>query len=216
MAAGRLDAALAAWATAAQALREPPPFDVDLPHFSDACQESFTTWRQIAAHRAPVPPMPRYALAHLDDLAALEGRLAELAVGYRGLMHFDLRLDNVLISDDGAAWLCDWNWLCHGPAWFDTARRCWSRRTRAGSTRTCCSPRTQTAQGAPADALDASLAALCGFLVQPSRPQPPKALRAERGTSGGAGGWRWPGWAERAWAGRPEGAGFGPALPRPW
>ncbi|MFS8480203.1 MAG: aminoglycoside phosphotransferase family protein [Micromonosporaceae bacterium] len=170
-----LDAALAAWATAAQALREPPPFDVDLPHFSDACQESFTTWRQIAAHRAPVPPMPRYALAHLDDLAALEGRLAELAVGYRGLMHFDLRLDNVLISDDGAAWLCDWNWLCHGPAWFDTAALLVTAYA-SGIDADVLFAAHPTAQGAPADALDASLAALCGFwfsrAAQPSEASP--------------------------------------------
>ena len=169
-----LDAALRAWATAAQALRV-PPLDVDLPDFADACQEAFTTWREIAAHRAPVPAMPRYALGHLDELAALEGRLAELAAGHRGLMHFDLRLDNVLISRDGSAWLCDWNWLCHGPAWFDTAGllvTAYASRIDADALFAA----HPTAADAPADALDAALAALSGFWLsratQPSEASP--------------------------------------------
>ena len=205
-----LDAALAAWATAAQALREPPPVDVDLPHFSDACQESFTTWRQIAAHRAPVPPMPRYALAHLDDLAALEGRLAELAVGHRGLMHFDLRLDNVLISDDGAAWLCDWNWLCHGPAWFDTGGAA-GHGVRERDRRGRAVRRAPDGAGRARRRARREPGRAVRLLVQPrgpalrSVPEPERAPAVERGV---ALAWL----AERAgWA--TAGAGFGPARP---
>ena len=56
----------------------------------------------------------------LPELAALEGRLPGYARS-TGLIHGDLRLDNVLIDRAGAAWICDWTWLCFGPAWFDLA-----------------------------------------------------------------------------------------------
>ncbi|GAB3813630.1 hypothetical protein GCM10027605_57520 [Micromonospora zhanjiangensis] len=67
-----------------------------------------------------MPAVPAGIPARLADLVRLESLLPGYAES-AGLIHCDLRLDNVLIDPDGAAWICDWNWLCHGPAWFDLA-----------------------------------------------------------------------------------------------
>ena len=77
--------------------------------------------RQIAARRAPLPSTASHTLAadRLDELAALERALPELAAG-TGMLHGDLRVDNVLIERGGRAWLCDWTWPCLGAPWFDT------------------------------------------------------------------------------------------------
>lgn len=140
-----LRATLDAWAVAASALALPPsalalaaltpsalapsaPSALalaagfgEMPIFADLVRSEVVLWQEIAAHRAPLPSMPRYALPHLDELASLEARLAGYAAASTGLMHCDLRLDNILIAPDGTAWLCDWNHVCRGPAWFDTA-----------------------------------------------------------------------------------------------
>ncbi|MBA2773027.1 MAG: hypothetical protein H0U36_03145, partial [Nocardioidaceae bacterium] len=36
-----------------------------------------------------------------------------------GVVHMDLRDDNVLISDAGQVWFVDWNWPVVGPPWVD-------------------------------------------------------------------------------------------------
>ena len=161
---GELGAALAAWATAADALRQGPPDLPGLPEFATDVRDEFVAWQEIAAHRAPLPAMPRYALAHLDELAALEASLLPLAGNPPGLMHRDLRLDNVIIADDGTAWLCDWNWLCHGPAWFDTLSLLITAYA-SGLDADALFAGHPTAAAAPAGALDAGLAALAGFYL---------------------------------------------------
>lgn len=165
-----LDAALAAWATATEALRDPGCLGLGLADFAAVARDELTTWREIAAHRAPLPAMPRYALAHLDELAALEARLAELAAGPPGLMHCDLRLDNVLIARDGTARLCDWNWVCQGPAWFDTMALLVTAYA-SGLDADGLFAGHPTAAGTPPDALDAGLATLGGlWLTRASQP----------------------------------------------
>ena len=36
------------------------------------------------------------------------------------LVHTDVRDDNILITADGRALLCDWNWPVVGAAWLDS------------------------------------------------------------------------------------------------
>jgi aminoglycoside phosphotransferase (APT) family kinase protein len=56
----------------------------------------------------------------------IAGRLRELGMSAvesaRGdtLVHSDLRDDNVILTDTGEVWVCDWNWPTRGPIWVDT------------------------------------------------------------------------------------------------
>jgi aminoglycoside phosphotransferase (APT) family kinase protein len=35
------------------------------------------------------------------------------------VVHFDVRDDNILITDEGRAMICDWNWPRRGAPWLD-------------------------------------------------------------------------------------------------
>jgi Phosphotransferase enzyme family len=150
-----LDATLRAWSTTAAALRHPPESLValGLPRLADLLRSDLSWWQQ-----APPRDLP-----YVGELAALEAALPEYADS-SGLTHCDLRPDNVLIDRSGAAWICDWNWVCHGAAWFDTASLLVSAYA-AGLDADGLFAGHLTADGAPPDALDASLAALSGFLL---------------------------------------------------
>jgi aminoglycoside phosphotransferase (APT) family kinase protein len=161
-----LVAALDAWATAAEALREPPAgmLASGLPRLSDLLRADLSCWGPVAAGREPLPPaaaaLGDLGAARLSDLAALEAALPGYADS-TSVIHCDLRLDNVLIDRAGAAWLCDWNWPCLGAPWFDTAALLVTAYA-SGLDADRLFAEHPTARDAPADALDATLAALSG------------------------------------------------------
>jgi aminoglycoside phosphotransferase (APT) family kinase protein len=209
-----LDATLEAWARAAAALTDPPAalLAVGLSDFSELVDSAMMVWREVAGGRGPLPPVPCYALTHLDELAELEAAAAGYARGSTGVLHCDLRLDNVLIDRQGAAWLCDWNWICRGPAWFDTAVLLVTAYASGldADRRFAAHP---TALRAPADALDAALATIAGFwLRQSARPADAAASLAAHQ--------RWSGTTALAWLAQrrgwdtsatgPSGSGAGP------
>ncbi len=97
--------------------------------------------------------------------------------------HGDLRLDNIVIDDAGAAWLCDWAWPCRGPAGVDTASLLVTARASGLDADTLFATHP-TAATADSDALDAALAALSGhWLVQADAGELP-AARAHHVFSG--------------------------------
>ncbi|WP_236718022.1 phosphotransferase family protein [Actinoplanes sp. TFC3] len=113
-----LQAALDAWQTAITALHEPPKA-LRLPAVAHLVRDQLCWWSEIAAGRAPLPAAPAWVAGKLDELARLEQALPAMLAGH-GMMHGDLRIDNVIIDGDGKAWLCDWAWPCIGQPWFDT------------------------------------------------------------------------------------------------
>ncbi|MFK3984010.1 phosphotransferase [Micromonospora sp. NPDC050397] len=183
-----LSATLDAYARVARALREPPEALVALgpPQLADLLRADLSWWREIVDGYEPVPAgVPASLRGRLPELASLEGLLPGYAHG-TGLIHCDLRLDNVLIDRSGAAWICDWNWLCFGPAWFDlagllvTAYASGLDADRAFATH----PATRDA---PADGLDAALAALAGYWLVRATTEPAAEsphLRAHQRWSG--------------------------------
>ncbi len=186
--AGELSATLRAWAAAASALREPPaPLAVlGLPRLADVLRADLSWWQQA----------PPRELEQVDELAVLEAALPGYA-DCPGLTHCDLRPDNVLIDRSGAAWICDWNWACHGAPWFDTASLLISAYA-SGLDADRLFAEHPTAAGAPPDALDASLAALAGYLLghassDPTGPNPGDASPAIRAHQ------LWSGEAALAW-----------------
>jgi hypothetical protein len=190
-----LTATLDAWSVAAAALATPPAalLDLRLPALATMVAEEFGGWRWIAEGRIPMPSWAEPARPQLSALADLESS-APAAVTTTGseLTHCDLRLDNVIIDAAGQAWLCDWNWLCHGPAWFDTAvllitayadgldaDHLWSTHP--------------TSATAPRGALDMALAALSGYFVTRSAAPPNDAAPLVRSHQ------RWHGEVALAW-----------------
>jgi aminoglycoside phosphotransferase (APT) family kinase protein len=166
----QLDATLSAWATTASALREPPAslLALGLPRLADLLRSDLSCWQQA----------PPRNLEHVPELAALEAALPEYADSC-GLTHCDLRPDNVLIDGSGTAWFCDWNWVCHGAPWFDTAGLLISAYA-SGLDADRLFAEHPTAAGAPPEALDATLAALAGYLLSQAAVGPTDASPAVR------------------------------------
>lgn len=188
-----LDAALAAWATAAAALREPPAglLALGLPGLAEIARTDLSWWREIAAGREPPPPTPPYARDRQAELVALEAALPGYAET-TSVIHCDLRLDNLLIDTTGSAWICDWNWVCFGPAWFDTASLLISAYA-SGLNPDALFAAHPTARDAPPDGLDAALAALSGYLLTRAAAGPSDASPHLRSYQ------RWSGETALAW-----------------
>lgn len=160
-----LSAALAMHARISDALREPPAAlaALGLPRLADLAREDLAMWQEIGAGVEPLPDLPPDLAGRLPELAVLEALLPGYA-DVPTLIHCDLRLDNVLIDRVGRAWLCDWNWICHGPAWFDLATLLLTAYAD-GRDADALFAAHPAAQGCPADALDAALAALSGYFL---------------------------------------------------
>jgi hypothetical protein len=154
-----LDATLAAWRTSAAALSQPDPelLRLGLPRLGDIVRDELSWWSEIAARRAPLPPAPAWVPNRLGELVALERGLPELVTG-TGMLHGDLRVDNVLMDGYGAAWLCDWTWPCLGKPWFDTV----TLLVTAYASGLDVDAMLQTWE-APEDGVDGALAALGGY-----------------------------------------------------
>jgi hypothetical protein len=154
-----LSATLAAWRTSAVALSGPGTelLSLGLPRLGDIVRDELSWWTEIAARRAPLPPAPAWVPARLSELAALEGGLPELVTG-SGMLHGDLRVDNVLLDGYGAAWLCDWTWPCLGQPWFDTVTLLVTAYASGLDVDAALEP-----WQAPAEGVDGALAALGGY-----------------------------------------------------
>ncbi len=156
-----LTAALTAWSAAASALASPSAdlLAVGVPGLPDILRHEMSWWSQIAAGRETLPGTAEdtVAPARLAELAALERGLPDLAAG-GGLLHGDLRIDNVLIGPDGQARICDWTWPCLGAPWFDAVTLLVSAYA-SGLDADAYLDRWN----APADGVDGALAALAGY-----------------------------------------------------
>ncbi|OJV79016.1 MAG: aminoglycoside phosphotransferase [Cellulomonas sp. 73-92] len=150
-----------------------------LPRTADLLADEFTGWCRMrgAAQEvrdefaATVGPPAAWALSRLPDLARWEQAALDGATG-EGIVHGDLRADNVMIDADGKVWLIDWLHASVGPSWFDLAFLLTSVGAQGGG-----DPATLFAQHAPFvshDELRAGLAGLTGSLVWGSmQPAPP-------------------------------------------
>jgi aminoglycoside phosphotransferase (APT) family kinase protein len=98
------------------------PAPVGLPKLDTTAgiDRDFSFWRRLVAGDVSADPQLVGArwLTRLEDLAALETDWAELAAGETAV-HFDMRDDNLLITDDGRVLVCDWNWLTLAAPWVD-------------------------------------------------------------------------------------------------
>ncbi|MGA3527438.1 aminoglycoside phosphotransferase family protein [Melissospora conviva] len=199
-----LSAALDAYAQVAAALREPPAelVALGLPRLGP---DDFHGWREFASGRVRLPPgLPPAVGALLPALAAYESKLA----GYNGgdgLAHCDLRVDNVLIDEAGRAFICDWNWLSHGPAWLDLVSLLITAYA-GGQPADDLFAAHPAAAGAPGDALDVALAAVSGLWLLRSADPPVAASPHLRGHQ------RWSAETALGWFSERQGRSEDPAV----
>jgi aminoglycoside phosphotransferase (APT) family kinase protein len=166
-----LSAALTAWRAAAAALSAPPAtlLGLGLPSLPDIVRDELSWWTEIAAGREPMPPAPRWVPGRLDELAALERGLPDLVAG-PGMLHGDLRVDNVILDRAGTAWLCDWTWPCLGAPWFDTVTLLVTAHASGLDADAALAP-----WDAPAQGVDGALAALGGYWLSRAAGGPSSA-----------------------------------------
>ena len=114
----------------------------------------------------------RRALPHADDAAALAAGFAEVVHGST-VVHLDVRDDNVLLTPDGRALFCDWNWPVAGAVWIDSLFMLIGPRGDGLEVEAVIA-RRRLLRDVPPDHLDRLLALICGyFLSSADDPVPP-------------------------------------------
>lgn len=157
-----LDACLATLVDIAETMRTPPPGLFLVPIHEDL-PTLLTGWAQVEVLE---PDWPH--LAEARDLAASFEDLPDA----EHFVHADARDDNFILTADGRALLCDWNWPGLGPAWLDVVSLLVSVHGDGLDADALLASNPLTA-GADPDHIDAWLAALCGFMLESdTRPAP--------------------------------------------
>lgn len=80
----------------------------------------FNFWRRLDADGYESDgSAPRHSLlTHRSRFAELESEWASRAAGDT-VVHFDMRDDNLLLTDSGRVFVCDWNWVALAAPWID-------------------------------------------------------------------------------------------------
>lgn len=97
----------------------PSPLTLDtIPSASDHFSKQIHGWQQLRASDATLfEQLDKWSKRNLDKLCELE-KNAPKAVAGNTLVHFDIRADNIVMSDD-AVWFIDWPHASIGAAWLD-------------------------------------------------------------------------------------------------
>jgi Phosphotransferase enzyme family len=98
----------------------PSPW-ADAPRLGDGDGILGSAWLELAAE--PPADLDPWLLANLDRLTAALERL-EAAVRGEYLAHFDIRADNILVTDAGRVVFVDWAWGRLAAPWVDLAVAC--------------------------------------------------------------------------------------------
>ena len=114
----------------------------------------------------------RHDLPHADEAATLAAGFAEV-MGGNTVVHVDVRDDNVLLTADGRALFCDWNWPVVGAAWQDSLFMLLGPRGDGLDVEAVIAQR-RLLRAVPPDHVDRVLALICGyFLSSADEPVPP-------------------------------------------
>ena len=141
----------------------PAPQALELDAFADDVAAWPAFWETVRV---------RHDLPHADEAAALAAGFAEVVAGDT-LVHVDVRDDNVLLTADGRALFCDWNWPTAGPAWLDSLILLIGPRGDGLDVEAVIASRPLL-RDVPADHIDRVLALITGyFLSSAGEPVPP-------------------------------------------
>jgi aminoglycoside phosphotransferase (APT) family kinase protein len=175
-----LDRVLAALAGLAEA---EPLAGHALPRTDDLLAEEFTGWRHVLrtpaareALAAGAGPTVAWALEDLDRIVTWEQDALDVCAG-DGLVHGDLRADNVLLDDEGErVWLIDWPNASVGAPWLDLAFMLPSVALQGGGDPAALFAAQPVSDGVTDDDLRAVLAGLSGRLLAGSLLPAPRGV----------------------------------------
>ncbi|MGV1005172.1 MAG: phosphotransferase [Candidatus Nanopelagicales bacterium] len=136
-----------------------PPPSLDVPSFATEFAAYPALWEQLRAQPPSLPGLP----AHLDEARELAAGFAQHTNG-NTWVHCDLRDDNLLLTPDGRALACDWNWPVVGAAWIDTLMLLVGPRGDGLDVAAVLRDHPLTAEVSP-EAVDSVLALLTGYLL---------------------------------------------------
>jgi hypothetical protein len=155
---GQLDLCLDALEVVARRLTPSP---MRLSTFAADFADFPAGWDHV---RRTVPEWP-----HLDEAATLAGRWEEATAGDT-VVHTDARDDNFMLTTEGTAYLCDWNFPVVGAAWIDTVCLLTSAFGDGVDADAVLAERPVTRDVDP-EHVDVLLALLCGYFLE-RRAQP--------------------------------------------
>ncbi|WP_028661150.1 phosphotransferase [Nocardioides insulae] len=124
-------------------------------------------------------------LPHHAEAAELAAGFAEVTAGDT-LVHTDIRDDNILITPDGTASVCDWNWPVVGADWIDSLLLLIGPRGDGVDVEAVIADHPLLAD-VPAGSLDRLLALLTGFFLVSATATAPRTspyLRTVQGWQG--------------------------------
>ncbi len=136
---------------------------------------SICGWRYLAeAGTDLIDQLDPWSRRHLDQLAEIEAAVPDAVAGDT-LLHNDIRADNVLLTPD-RVWFVDWPHATIGAAWVDSVLFAPSVTMQGGPPPETVLARHPAAAQADPAAIDATIAALAGFLTRHSLMPPPPGL----------------------------------------
>jgi hypothetical protein len=139
------------------------PAPIELDTFEADCLPLLDGWAHLRTH---------HDRPHLDEAEALARSFGDVCGGDT-LVHNDVRADNVLLDDDGQAWLVDWNWPVVGASWLDSLMALIGPRGDGVDVEAVIAQR-RLLRDVPDEAVDAIIALLAGyFLHAGDQPVPP-------------------------------------------
>lgn len=131
-------------------------------------------WQQIKANEASCEKLDAWSQRHLDALCALEKK-APQAVAGQTLVHFDIRADNIVMTDEGI-WFVDWPHASIGAAWLDVILFAPSVAMQGGLQPEDLIQLHPACQQADPDAITAAVVSMAGMFAQRSLQPPPPGL----------------------------------------
>ncbi|HEU4327998.1 MAG TPA: aminoglycoside phosphotransferase family protein [Roseiflexaceae bacterium] len=157
------------------------------PALVGTASEAFTRhvrgWHLL--HKDQLSALDPWAASHLERLIALEQQ-SPAAVAGDTLLHFDVRADNVLMTND-QVWFVDWPHACVGAVWLDAVLLAPSVTMQGGPPPEQVLDKHPAAAGVDPDAITAAIVGFAGYLTQRSLlPAPPglPTLRAFQAAQG--------------------------------
>jgi hypothetical protein len=143
----------------------PAPRALALQPLADELGDWPALWDHVRATRD---------LPHADEAASLAASFAEVVAGDT-VVHTDIRDDNVLLTPDGRALFCDWNWPAAGASWLDSLILLIGPRGDGLDVDEVVAAR-RLLREVPSESIDRVLAVICGyFLKSADDPVPPSS-----------------------------------------
>lgn len=142
-------------ATLAKVATVPAPTTGRCAHTVDLTADVAQFWHTIRAQVdiAPYDTELSHLLSLLPD-----------AMTPDTLIHHDIRDDNLIIDATNKVYMCDWNFACVGPAWFDSLCLLISAHGDGADVSPYMGPES-VFRDVPADHIDALLAGLLGYFL---------------------------------------------------